>query len=50
MVTLTDGNYCHVAADAPLGGTKIVDVEGLYDRANYRAKLARVQGKPMFLY
>lgn len=50
MVTLTDGNYSHVPADTLLGGTKSVDVEGLYDRANYRAKLARVQGKPMFLY
>jgi len=50
MVTLTDGNYSHVPADTLLGGTKAVDVEGLYDRANYRAKLARVQGKPMFLY
>lgn len=50
MVTLTDGNYCHVPADALLGGTKTVDVEGLYDRDGYRAKLARVQGKPMFLY
>jgi 6-phosphofructokinase 1 len=50
MVTLTDGNYCHVPADTLLGGTKLVDVDGLYDRANYRAKLARVQGKPMFLY
>lgn len=50
MVTLTDGNYCHVPADTLLGGTKAVDVEELYDRANYRAKLARVQGKPMFLY
>jgi ATP-dependent phosphofructokinase / diphosphate-dependent phosphofructokinase len=50
MVTLSDGNYCHVPADTLLGGTKVVDVDGLYDRTNYRAKLARVQGKPMFLY
>lgn len=50
MVTLTDGNYSHVPADTLLGGTKAVDIDGLYDSANYRAKLARVQGKPMFLY
>lgn len=50
MVALIDGNYSHVPADTLLGGTKVVDVDGLYDRANYRAKLARVQGKPMFLY
>lgn len=50
MVTLTDGNYSHVPADTLLGGVKSVDVEELYDRARYRAKLARVAGKPMFLY
>lgn len=50
MVTLTDGNYSHVAIDTLLGGTKSVDVSGLYDSENYRAKLARVEGKPMFLY
>ncbi len=50
MVTLTDGNYSHVPADTLLGGTKKVDADGLYDSRNYRAKLARVMGKPMFLY
>lgn len=50
MVTLTDGNYGHVPADTLLGGEKSVDTEELYDRMRYRAKLARVEGKPMFLY
>lgn len=50
MVTLTDGNYNHVPIDTLLHGVKTVDADGLYDRAQYRAKLARVQGKPMFLY
>ena len=50
MVALQDGNYCHVPADTLLSGVKTVDVDGLYDRANYRAKLARIEGKPMFLY
>lgn len=50
MVTLTDGNYSHVPIDTLLHGTKTVDVDGLYDRANYRARLMRVEGMPMFLY
>lgn len=50
MVTLSDGNYSHVPADTLLKGTKSVDVAGLYDQQNYRAKLARIEGKPMFLY
>jgi len=27
-----------------------VDVDELYDRENYRAKVRHVEGKPMFLY
>ena len=50
MVTLTDGNYCHVPIETLLTGKKSVDVSGLYDRATYRAKLMRVEGMPMFLY
>jgi 6-phosphofructokinase len=50
MVTLTDGNYSHVAIDTLLHGTKSVDVSGLYDPASYRAKLMRIEGMPMFLY
>ena len=50
MVILADGNYSHVPIDTLLGGRKTVDVEGLYDRAAYRAKLMRVEGMPMFLY
>lgn len=50
MVTLTDGNYCHVPIDTLLKGTKRVDVTGLYDPAAYRARLMRVEGMPMFLY
>ena len=50
MVVLKDGNYGDVPADTLLGGTKIVDVDALYDRAAYRAKLARIHGMPMFLY
>lgn len=50
MVALRHGNYTHVAADTLLSGSKGVDVAALYDPAAYRAKLARVQGMPMFLY
>ncbi|MEA1014277.1 6-phosphofructokinase [Sphingosinicella sp. LY1275] len=50
MVTLNDGNYGHVPVDTLLGGTKRVDVDGLYDPLTYRARLMRVEGMPMFLY
>jgi 6-phosphofructokinase 1 len=50
MVALKDGNYTHVPIDTLLGGRKTVDVGGLYDRENYRARLQRVEGMPMFLY
>jgi 6-phosphofructokinase 1 len=50
MVTLTDGNYCHVPIDTLLKGTKRVETERLYDRSAYRARLMRVEGMPMFLY
>jgi len=50
MVTLSDGKYHHVPADTLLHGTKSVDVSALYDRENYRAKIMRVEGMPMFLY
>ena len=50
MVTLADGNYSHVPIDTLLHGRKSVDVDGLYDRSAYRARLMRVEGMPMFLY
>ena len=50
MVALKDGNYCHVPNDCVVAGQKIVDVERLYDREAYRARIQRVEGMPMFLY
>ena len=50
MVAVTRGTYGHVPIDTMLNGTKVVDVEALYDRSAYRAKLAAVAGMPMFLY
>jgi 6-phosphofructokinase 1 len=50
MVALVDGNYDHVPADTLLAGRKQVDVDSLYDREAYRARLQHVEGMPMFLY
>lgn len=50
MVSLKRGAYDHVPIDTLLTGTKSVDVDALYDPTAYRAKLARVEGMPMFLY
>ncbi|MGE0178238.1 MAG: 6-phosphofructokinase [Sphingomonas sp.] len=50
MVALANGNYDHVPIDTLLKDTKVVDVDALYDRAAYRARLMRVEGMPMFLY
>ena len=50
MVALTRGAYDSVPIDTLLKGSRNVDVDALYDRQLYRAKLARVDGMPMFLY
>jgi ATP-dependent phosphofructokinase / diphosphate-dependent phosphofructokinase len=50
MVCLQDGNYQCVPADTILKGTRRVSVPGLYDPAQYRANLLKVEGKPMFVY
>jgi 6-phosphofructokinase 1 len=50
MVALKNGSYTHVPIDTLLGGRKSVDVAGLYDPDQYRARLQRVEGMPMFLY
>ncbi len=50
MVALTDGNYCHVPIATLLEREKHVDIDNLYDRDAYRAKLMRIEGMPMFLY
>ncbi len=50
MVALRDGQYTSVVADAPLLGSKRVDVEQLYDVDAYRPKIRHIQRKPMFLY
>ncbi|HEV2079871.1 MAG TPA: 6-phosphofructokinase [Allosphingosinicella sp.] len=50
MVALADGNYSHVPVDTLLKGEKTVDIQGLYDRSAYRARLMHIEGMPMFLY
>ncbi len=50
MVALRDGKYTTVSANLITEGKKRVDVEELYDVAQYRPKVAHLLGKPMFLY
>ena len=50
MVSLRNGSYTTVPVAATREGVKRVDVDELYDRAEYRPKVRHVLGKPMFLY
>ncbi len=50
MVALRDGKYTTVSANIITEGKKRVDVDELYDEAQYRPKVAHLLGKPMFLY
>jgi len=50
MVALRDGKYTTVSANIITEGKKRVDVDELYDIAQYRPKVAHLLGKPMFLY
>jgi 6-phosphofructokinase 1 len=50
MVALRDGTYTHIPISTITGGLKRVDVDELYDAREYRPRIRRVLGKPMFLY
>jgi 6-phosphofructokinase len=50
MVALRSGTYTSVPISATREGVKRVDVDELYDTAEYRPKVRHVRGKPMFLY
>jgi 6-phosphofructokinase 1 len=50
MVALRDGTYIHIPMGQVTSGIKRVDVDELYDVKEYRPKVRRVIGKPMFLY
>jgi len=50
MVALRGGTYTNVPISVTREGVKRVDVDELYDAAEYRPKVRHVAGKPMFLY
>ena len=50
MVALQGGTYTHIPISTIMQGKKRVDVDELYDIAEYRPKVRHVLGKPMFLY
>jgi 6-phosphofructokinase 1 len=50
LVALRNGNYVNVPLGVLAQGVKRVDVDALYDTAQYRPKIRHVDGKPMFLY
>jgi 6-phosphofructokinase 1 len=50
MVSLRNGTYTSVPLRMVRQGLKRVDVDELYDIAEYRPKVRHVDGKPMFLY
>jgi ATP-dependent phosphofructokinase / diphosphate-dependent phosphofructokinase len=50
MVALRSGTYTDVPISVTREGVKRVDIDALYDVANYRPKVHQVVGKPMFLY
>jgi len=50
MVALRSGTYSNVPISVTREGVKRVDVDELYDTAEYRPKVRHVGGKPMFLY
>jgi 6-phosphofructokinase 1 len=50
MMALHDGKYTTVPGDTCIQGEKRVDIDAFYDVEAYRPRIARVLGKPMFLY
>jgi ATP-dependent phosphofructokinase / diphosphate-dependent phosphofructokinase len=50
MCALRDGRYTHIPMSTVTSSVKRVDVDELYDVAEYRPKVRHVLGKPMFLY
>jgi 6-phosphofructokinase len=50
LTALRDGNYADVPLEVTREGQRRVDVDALYDVEEYRPKVRRVDGKPMFLY
>ncbi len=50
MVALKEGKYTTIPLETITQGTNRVDVDELYDLDQYRPKVTRMMGKPMFLY
>lgn len=50
MAALRGGTYTNVPISVTREGVKRVDVDELYDSANYKPKVRHIAGKPMFLY
>ena len=50
MVSLRSGTYTTVPISETKQGVKRVDIDELYDSAEYHPKVRHVTGKPMFLY
>ncbi len=50
MVALQDGLYTYVPVDIVARGSRKVDVDELYDVEQYRPKIRKARGLPMFLY
>jgi hypothetical protein len=50
MAAIREGVYTMVPVDICIQGTRRVDVEALYDSAEYRPRISRIAAKPMFFY
>lgn len=50
LVAIREGKYTHLPLDILSKGSRRVDVEELYDSEQYRPRVSRLVGKPMFLY
>jgi 6-phosphofructokinase len=49
MMSVQDGKYAAVAASTCTQGKRRVDVDAVYDRADYRPRISDILGMPMFL-
>src|SRR6185437_963834 len=49
MMAIQGGRYTTVPVDTCIKGTRRVDVDALYDMREYRPRVARIAGMPMFL-
>ena len=50
LIAIREGKYIHLPLDILSKGSRRVDVEELYDSEQYRPRVSRLVGKPMFLY